>query len=107
MALVAFPAGHPAARNPAIASTHHYRQSEETRSFMQRCVQLLALAALAGAQSPDSDNVFGTSLGKCDRPAYFAANPAQRDTKYPVTGYFRNNGAINHSCSLPSPLSWR
>merc|ERR1712146_252819 len=29
--------------------------------------------------------------GKCDRSAYFDANPEQRDTKYPTTGYFRNN----------------
>lgn len=62
---------------------------------MQRHVQMLALAALSAlaAAQQDSDNVFGATLGKCDRSAYFAANPDQRDTRHPTTGYFRNNGA--------------
>ena len=60
---------------------------------MQRHVQMLALAALSAlaAAQQDSDNVFGATLGKCDRSAYFAANPDQRDTRHPTTGYFRNN----------------
>ena len=51
----------------------------------------LLLVGGASAQRGDSDNVFGATLGKCDRTAYFDANPEQRDTKYPTTGYFRNN----------------
>ena len=43
------------------------------------------------AQRADSENVLGNTLAKCDRPAYFAAHPEQRDTRYPTTGYFRNN----------------
>jgi uncharacterized protein (DUF2237 family) len=45
----------------------------------------------AAAQRADSENVFGQTLAKCDRSAYFDAHPEQRDTKYPTTGYFRNN----------------
>jgi hypothetical protein len=55
---------------------------------------VVAAAVLVGgavAQRADSENVLGHTLGKCDRPAYFEAHPEQRDTRYPTTGYFRNN----------------
>ena len=38
-----------------------------------------------------SENLFGEPLAKCDRTAYFLANPDQRDRRYPTTGYYRNN----------------
>ena len=62
--------------------------------MMRSAVVATAAAVLLGdaaAQRADSENVFGHTLAKCDRSAYFDANPEQRDTKYPTTGYFRNN----------------
>lgn len=39
-----------------------------------------------------SKNVFGAPLKKCDRPAYMNSLPrSQRDTRWPTTGYIRNN----------------
>ena len=73
-------------------------------------LQLVCRAA-PGVSQADSQNVFGAALGKCDRPGYFAANPEQRDTKHPVTGYFRNNevscsrrrSSCHRRCLLPPP----
>jgi hypothetical protein len=65
----------------------------------RRCLALAVLQAVwrselqqgAQAQRAESQNLYGQTLGKCDRTQYFNDNPEQLDSKYPVTGYFRNN----------------
>merc|ERR1719387_1829366 len=56
-------------------------------------LSLLLLPALEAASPAGlhSENIYGAKLAKCDRVAYFLANPEQTDRKYPTTGYFRNN----------------
>eukprot|EP00747_Dinoflagellata_sp_TGD_P166020 gnl/TRDRNA2_/TRDRNA2_188190_c0_seq1.p1 gnl/TRDRNA2_/TRDRNA2_188190_c0~~gnl/TRDRNA2_/TRDRNA2_188190_c0_seq1.p1 ORF type:complete len:236 (-),score=36.04 gnl/TRDRNA2_/TRDRNA2_188190_c0_seq1:236-892(-) len=54
-------------------------------------VALLACSSSCTSARGVSENIFGNTLVKCDRTKYFQQNPEQRDTKFPVTGYFRNN----------------
>jgi hypothetical protein len=74
--------------------------------LLGRCLALAVLVwrseLQAQAQRAESQNLYGHTLAKCDRTQYFNDNPEQRDSKHPVTGYFRNNECTASRCSADS-----
>jgi hypothetical protein len=74
--------------------------------LLGRCLALAVLVwrseLQAQAQRAESQNLYGHTLAKCDRTQYFNDNPEQRDSKHPVTGYFRNNECTASRCGADS-----